>query len=134
MTIERPMFPPADPTRRRFLSVAVAGAAAIASAAPATAGLAEPDPIFAAIKRHRAAGIVWNAAVAPTATWAARTTALSAASPHPTKIRPMMNLVFASPHRVQSAVRLAWYCETAVPLNPASCSPCIHTTALTLGT
>jgi hypothetical protein len=63
MTIERPMFPPVDPTRRHFLSVAAGGAAAIATAAPAIAGLAEPDPIFAAIERHRKAGIVWDAAV-----------------------------------------------------------------------
>jgi hypothetical protein len=37
MTIERPMFPPVDPTRRRFLTVAAAGAAAIATTAPAAA-------------------------------------------------------------------------------------------------
>jgi hypothetical protein len=42
---------------------AMATVAAIATAAPATASLAEPDPIFAAIERHRAAGIVWGAAV-----------------------------------------------------------------------
>lgn len=55
------MFPPVDPTRRRFLSIAVAGAAA--TALPAAAGATQPDPIFAAIKRHRAASVVWSAAV-----------------------------------------------------------------------
>src|SRR5260221_629755 len=55
MTIERPIFPPVDPTRRHFLSVAASGAAAIATATPAIACLAEPDPIFAAIEEHRAA-------------------------------------------------------------------------------
>jgi hypothetical protein len=47
-----PTSTPVDPTRRHFLTVA-AGAAAIATAVPANAGLAEPDPIYAAIKRHR---------------------------------------------------------------------------------
>jgi hypothetical protein len=51
-------------SRRNMIgAMATVGAAAIATAAPATAGFAEPDPIFAAIERHRAAGIVWNAAV-----------------------------------------------------------------------
>jgi hypothetical protein len=36
-------------------ALATVGAAAIATAAPAAAGLAEPDPIFAAIEEHRAA-------------------------------------------------------------------------------
>ena len=46
MTIERPMFPPVDPTRRRFLSQAagVAAGGTAASAAAAPAGLA--DPVF----------------------------------------------------------------------------------------
>jgi hypothetical protein len=48
MTIETAL-----PTRRHLLTVAAAGAVAIATAAPAIAGLAEPDPIYAAIKRHR---------------------------------------------------------------------------------
>jgi hypothetical protein len=47
--------PPVDPTRRHFLTVAAGGAAAIATATPAIACLAEPDPIFAAIEEHRAA-------------------------------------------------------------------------------
>jgi hypothetical protein len=46
---------PVDTTRRHFLSVAVAGAAAIATAAPATAGVAEPDPAFALIAEKLAA-------------------------------------------------------------------------------
>jgi len=68
MTIERLMFPP---SRRRFLTVAagasVAGVGTLAVAAmPATApdSLAcAVDPIFAALEKHRAAGIVWDAAV-----------------------------------------------------------------------
>jgi hypothetical protein len=36
-------------------AMATVGAAAIATAAPAIAGLAEPDPIFAAIEAHRTA-------------------------------------------------------------------------------
>jgi hypothetical protein len=55
MTIERPMFPPVDPTRRRLLTVAAAGAVAAAiptitlSAAPAV------DPLFDLIDLHRKA-------------------------------------------------------------------------------
>jgi len=56
------MFPPVDTTRRHFLTVAAAGAAAIATA-PATAGLAEPDPIYAAIELHKVAGYIWDDAV-----------------------------------------------------------------------
>jgi hypothetical protein len=70
MTIERPMFPPVDPTRRRFLSHAAGVAAgggvlAMTGIAPAigapvpspAAGPAPcgPDPIFAAIDLHRQA-------------------------------------------------------------------------------
>jgi hypothetical protein len=54
--------PPVDPTRRRFLTVAAGGAAAIATVAPATAGLVDPDPIFAAIEKHRSAVRAVNAA------------------------------------------------------------------------
>jgi hypothetical protein len=39
-------------TRRNMIS-AIAGAAAIATTPPAIAGVAEPDPIYAAIERHR---------------------------------------------------------------------------------
>jgi hypothetical protein len=63
MTIERPMFPPVDPTRRRFLSQAAGVAAGgtvlalatipFASAAAAPAGLA--DPVFGLIEAHRTA-------------------------------------------------------------------------------
>jgi hypothetical protein len=74
-----------DTTRRHFLTVAAAGAAAIATAAPAAAAQAippdgfervldhqgrvwfkadgMPDPIYAAIERHKAAGAIWEAAV-----------------------------------------------------------------------
>jgi hypothetical protein len=41
MTIERPMFPPVDPTRRRLLTVAAAG---IAAALP-VAALANSTPL-----------------------------------------------------------------------------------------
>jgi hypothetical protein len=65
------MFPPVDPTRRRFLSVAagasVASVGTLAVAAMPTAAPDSPactiDPIYAAIERHRAAGAIWNAAV-----------------------------------------------------------------------
>jgi len=85
MTIERPMFPPVDPTRRHFLSVAAGanvvsvGTLAVAAAIPAGEGIdlsankinvlapktsskeitpslgIEGDPIFAVIERHRKA-------------------------------------------------------------------------------
>jgi hypothetical protein len=56
MTIERPMFPPVDPTRRRFLSQAAgvaAGGAALGAGLPLPAPAATPDPVCAAIKRHQ---------------------------------------------------------------------------------
>jgi hypothetical protein len=62
---------PVDPTRRRFINIAAGGslvsvgslvaAAAVPNATPEARH--RPDPIFAAIERHRAAGIVWDAAV-----------------------------------------------------------------------
>jgi hypothetical protein len=61
MTLERPMFPPVDPTRRRLLTIAAA--ASIAGLSPAIAAALPADPIFAAIERHRAAVVVWDAAV-----------------------------------------------------------------------
>jgi hypothetical protein len=61
MTIERPMFPPVDPTRRRLLTIAAAGATAL-TVAPARAAPAA-DPIHAAIERHKAAGVPWDAAI-----------------------------------------------------------------------
>jgi hypothetical protein len=69
MTLSRPMFPPVDPTRRRFLSQAAgvaAGGSALAlatippvSAAAAPASLldaanASPDPVFGAIEARKA--------------------------------------------------------------------------------
>jgi hypothetical protein len=60
--------PPVDPTRRQMLTLAAGGAVAAmaitttAQAARPTA-VAEPDPIFAAIEKHQAAGAVWDAAV-----------------------------------------------------------------------
>jgi hypothetical protein len=64
MTIERPMFPPVDPTRRRFLTVAAAGA--VGAAIPAADARVNPghtaDPIYAAIERHRALTIPFDAA------------------------------------------------------------------------
>lgn len=62
MTIERPMFPPADPTRRRFLAVAfvgsMTGAGSLAAAASAPSDVpkavttSRPSPaMFAAIDR-----------------------------------------------------------------------------------
>jgi len=51
-------------TRRDMIgAMATVGAAAIATAAPAIAGLAESDPIFAAIERHKAACLPWDAAI-----------------------------------------------------------------------
>lgn len=43
---------PVDPTRRRFITIVAAGAAAIATTSPAMAGVAEPDPIFAALDAY----------------------------------------------------------------------------------
>jgi hypothetical protein len=63
MTIERPMFPPVDPTRRRFLSVAVGGATVL-TLAPARAAEPAVDPIFAAIEAHRKADAAADVAFA----------------------------------------------------------------------
>jgi hypothetical protein len=62
---------PVDPTRRRFINIAagaslvsvgsLVAAAAVPNASPEARH--RPDPIFAAIERHRSAGIVWDAAV-----------------------------------------------------------------------
>lgn len=66
MTLERPMFPPVDPSRRGFLAqaaVVAAGGAALGVALPlpVAAGSPErvPDPIYAAIERHRRAYQDW---------------------------------------------------------------------------
>src|SRR5882672_3939954 len=78
MTIERPMFPPVDPTRRRFLTVAAigsivgAGSLAFAAAAPNDVPQAvttprhrhsRPDPAFALIADKRAADIAHGEAI-----------------------------------------------------------------------
>jgi hypothetical protein len=71
MTIERPMFPPVDPTRRRFLTVAaigsIVGAGSLAFAAtapndvpqavtiPPKPAIAGHDPVFGLIEAHRKA-------------------------------------------------------------------------------
>jgi hypothetical protein len=70
MTIERPMFPPVDQTRRRFLAVAAvgsmvgAGSLAFAAAAPndvpqavtnASPSPVQRDPMFGMIEAHRKA-------------------------------------------------------------------------------
>jgi hypothetical protein len=52
-------------SRRAFLVQAAgvaAGGAALGAGLPLPAPAATPDPIFAAIERHRGAGIVWDAA------------------------------------------------------------------------
>jgi hypothetical protein len=83
MTIERPMFPPVDPTRRRLLTVAAGGAVAatveginlsankINVLAPKTPskGITPPqgiegDPIYAAIEAHRKAAAAADVAFA----------------------------------------------------------------------
>jgi hypothetical protein len=63
MTIERPMFPPVDPTRRHLLTIAAGGA--VAAAIPTATLTAAPavDPIYAATERHKEAASVWYAAV-----------------------------------------------------------------------
>src|SRR5713101_2396644 len=53
MTIERPMFPPVDPTGRRLLTIAAAGG--IAGLHPAIAAASEIDPVFDLIDTHREA-------------------------------------------------------------------------------
>jgi hypothetical protein len=65
MTIERPMFPPVDPTRRRFLSVAAGVAAAalpIAAAIP-TSEAATADPAFLLIAEKLAADVAHGEAI-----------------------------------------------------------------------
>jgi hypothetical protein len=55
----------AQSSRRTFLvqAAGAAGGAALGAGLPLPAPAATPDPIFAAIERHRAAAIVWDAAV-----------------------------------------------------------------------
>jgi hypothetical protein len=54
---------PVDPTRRRFLTVAAGGAVAAAIPIAALTAAPAPDPIYAAIERHKAAAVIWDAAV-----------------------------------------------------------------------
>jgi hypothetical protein len=54
------MFPPVDPTRRRFLSVA-AGATAL-TLTPARATAPAHDPIYAAIEKHKVLTVPFDAA------------------------------------------------------------------------
>jgi hypothetical protein len=58
MTIERPMFPPVDQARRRFLSVAAGCATALAITNAVAA--AAVDPAFALIAAHRAAEVAYG--------------------------------------------------------------------------
>ncbi len=57
----RPMFPDVDPTRRRLLTIAAAGATAL-TVAPARAAAPAADPIYALIERHKQAVAVYDAA------------------------------------------------------------------------
>jgi hypothetical protein len=56
-----------SPTRRKILGTFAAAAAATTIAAKPVAAAAigpiAPDPIYAAIDRHKAAGVIWDAAV-----------------------------------------------------------------------
>jgi hypothetical protein len=72
MTLARPMFPPVDSTRRRFLSQAAGVAAggtvlALATISPALAAAAPPgalDPVFGLIEAHRTARAAYLVALA----------------------------------------------------------------------
>jgi hypothetical protein len=61
MTIERPMFPPVDPTRRHFLTVAAGGTVAAAIPTAVLAAAAAVDPIYALIERHKQAAAAHDA-------------------------------------------------------------------------
>lgn len=61
MTIERPMSPPVDPTRRHLLTIAAGGAVAAVIPTAALAAAPAVDPIYAAIERHKQAAAVWDA-------------------------------------------------------------------------
>ena len=71
MTIERPMFPPRDPTRRRFLSqaagVAVGGTVLARVATQPLPAVAAPawqlEPVFGLIEAHREASARHGAAL-----------------------------------------------------------------------
>ena len=53
---------PVDPTRRRLLTVAAGGAVAAAIPTAALTAAPAPDPIYAAIERHKRAAIEYDAA------------------------------------------------------------------------
>jgi len=55
--------PSVDPTRRHLLTVAAGGAVAAAIPTAMLAATPAPDPIYAAIERHKAACIPWDAAI-----------------------------------------------------------------------
>jgi hypothetical protein len=55
MTLERPMFPPVDPTRRHLLTVAAGGAVAGLIPTAVLAAMPAVDPIYAVIEAHRRA-------------------------------------------------------------------------------
>lgn len=65
MTLQKPMFPPVDPTRRHFLTVAAgASVASVGSLAAASMpGLAPVDPIYAVIEQHRKAALAYKEAM-----------------------------------------------------------------------
>jgi hypothetical protein len=65
MTLERPMFPPRDSSRRGFLTVAAGGAVAAVAGSPTAALAAAPasDPIYVVIERHIHAVAIYDAAV-----------------------------------------------------------------------
>jgi hypothetical protein len=67
MTIEKPMFPPVDSTRRRFLTqaatVAASGTVLSLTIISPTLAAAAPDPIHAAIKRHQTLARAYDQAV-----------------------------------------------------------------------
>jgi hypothetical protein len=68
MTLERPMFPPVDPTRCRFLSNAAGGTILALAAIPPTPTSAAPrglaGPIFSLIEAHRRARAAYLVALA----------------------------------------------------------------------
>jgi hypothetical protein len=63
MTIERPMFPPVDPTRRHLLTLAAGGAVAAAIPTVAMTAADAIDPVFDLIEIHRKAHAAHYAAI-----------------------------------------------------------------------
>jgi hypothetical protein len=64
MTIERPMFPPRDSSRRGFLTMTAGGAVAAAIPTAVVAGIpTSVDPVFELIEIHRKAHIAHMAAL-----------------------------------------------------------------------